>query len=318
MPLSPQAISRLLPPGLPDFELPERALRAFREIEGGAENPYGRSFLWSLYVMMLYRNNLSSVLEHFQWAKFPDQVQPSVGFFPIDWHIYTHAAKYLSDANRELGVFFGAVLYDRRFEPPPIQPYPLPTSPSISVVQFPVVFVLHSPIDPANAASTCWAKDVSNIEGVLTCKHAVAGLATNSNVAMANGSTGRLISFGAGAVDAAFIETQGGVPSSVKQLAIEDHPVNGSTVSANFRSRHVRNAQILNSWYFADNLDPYNAMRVFIDHWGQPADSGSLVSTTSTKGVGIYTGTFAGNGTQQGICQYLLQAVDQLSLTPHI
>ncbi len=135
---------------------------------------------------------------------------------------------------------------------------------------------------------------------------------------MKDGSTGQLISFAPGSVDAAFIETQNGMPRNVNSLLVESHPVNGATVSVDFRSHHIGSAQILNSWYFADNLDPYNVMRVYIDHWGQRSDSGSLVSTATGKGVGIYTGQFTGNATQQGICQYLLQAVSELKLTAFI
>lgn len=320
MRLSLQAITRLLPPGLPDSgSLPPGALRVFERVEGGAENPLGRSFLWSQYVLNVFRDNLHSVVEHFKLelsseSKFPSHANPSVGFFPIDQHIYTHASKFLSSDSQELGFFFGAALYDRRWRPPDIAPYLLPTIPTIPVVQFPIVFIPHGPVDLANAAATCWATDANSIEGVLTCKHAVRGLELGDNIAMADGSVGRLVSFGQGSVDAAFIETQHRVPGRTNSLAIEDHPINGSTVSAEFRSRRVRNAQILNSWYFADNLDPYNTMRVFIDHWGQPSDSGSLVSTASPKGVGIYTGMGTGNGTQQGMCQYLLQAVGLLNL----
>ncbi len=319
MPLSLQAISRLLPEGVPDLPLPERALQTFRGIEE-AYNSLGRSFLWSQHVLQVYRNNLSSVLSYFRvelddpHSKIPQLINPSVGFFPIDRDVYPFASKYLSGDAEELGFFFGAALYDRRWRPPLLSPYVLPTSPPIPVVQFPVVFIPHAPLDPANAAATCWAIDANKTEGIFTCKHAIAGLPRGGNVAMKDGSTGQLIDFAPGSVDAAFIETQAGLPANVKSLAIESHPVNGATVSADFRSRHVANAQILNSWYFADNLDPYSAMRVFIDHWGQPSDSGSLVADGSNKGVGIYTGEFTGNATQQGICQYLLQATDQLSV----
>jgi len=318
MPLSLQAISRLLPPGVPDVPLAEPALPTFREIEGGSDNPLGRSFMWSQYILHVYRDYFWPVVEHFQVepdpiAKTPQQINPSVGFFPIDRHIYTHASRYLPTDALDLGFFFGAVIYDRRWRPPSIPPYLLPTTP-VMVMQYPAAFVAHAPLDPANAAATSWASDPSNTQGILTCKHAVAGLSRGSNVAMKDGSTGQLIDFAPGSVDAAFVETQNGVPANAASLAIESHPVNGSTVSADFRSRHVGNAQILNSWYFHDNLDPYNAMRVYIDHWGQPSDSGSLVADASSKGVGMYTGTLTANGTQQGMCQYLLQGVDLLHL----
>lgn len=315
MPLSLQAISRLLPPGLPG-SISEEASTVLRRIEGGAENPLGRAFLWSYYVLQSYRDNFSSVIDHFEVElerdeKIPQRINPSVGFFPIDQNIYT---RFLSPVALELGFFFGAVLYDRRWLPPDIPPYQLPTTPRIGVVQYPVVFIPHAPLDPTNAATTCWASSADKTEGILTCKHAIAGLSRRSNVAMKDGSTGRLIDFAPGSVDAAFIETQSGIPTNVKPLAIESHPINGSTVTADFRSHYIGNAQILSSWYFADNLDPYNAMRVYIDHWGQPSDSGSLVSSGAGKGVGIYTGEFTGNATQQGICQYLPQAIDQLNL----
>ena len=302
MPLSMQAISRLLPQGLPDFRLPEIASQTFSELEGGADNPLGRAFLWSQYISYVYRDNLYPVIQHFQAepdpdTKVPRPINPSVGFFPIDQYIYTYASKYLSTDALDLGFFFGAVLYDRRWQPPAISPYQLPTQPAVLVVQYPVTFIPHAPLDPANAAATCWVSDTNKTQGILTCKHAIVGLSRGSNVAMKDGSTGQLIGFAPGSVDAAFIETRSGMPANVNSLAIESHPINGSTVSADFRSRRIANAQILNSWYFADNLDPYNAMRVYIDHWGRPSDSGSLVSTGAGKGVGVYTGEFTGNAT---------------------
>ena len=317
MPLTLQGIGRILPEGLPPGE-PDKATRErFERIEGRPSHPLSRAFLWSQYVKRVYRDHLKRVFEHFKVEGSPERitapVAPSVGFFPLDPYLYTYAGKALPPAAHEIGYFFGAVLYDSRWNTAPIEAAVLPERAG-RVMQFPISFLPHAPVDPANAASTAWAHDQSGAGGVLTCKHAITGLPPGSNVLLKSGANGRLAAFTDGPVDAAFIETQGGIPGGSQLLRVEDHPINGATVTVDFRSQGSTTGQILNSWYFADNPSAYNGQRVFIDCWGQRGDSGALVSTRQGDAVAIYTGTIKGNGTTQGMSQYLRQAVDLLNL----
>jgi hypothetical protein len=315
MPLSAPAMDRLLPPGRPpEGGTPDALYPDLSEVEGGADGPEGRALLWFCYLSYIYRSELDAVRKHFSLSDTKDYlVQPSVGFFPLDNNLGKIPA---SPATRELSYFFGAVLYDMRAESAELGPFRLPSTPSFEVYRFPIVFVPDQPLDPANAASTCWAESQSGIQGVLTCKHAVAGISRNGAVRMVDGSTGALVDFTDGSVDAAFIKTGSGLPIDAESMAIMDRPKEKNEVLVYFRSVGVINAQILNAWYFPDNSDAYNPMRLFIDTWAQSGDSGSLVSMQrSKKGAGIYTGRMQGNNTTQGVCQYLKQAVDLLKVS---
>jgi hypothetical protein len=241
------------------------------------------------------------------------RVFPSVGFIPIDPAIREQVLQFHPESLFESGYFFGGALFDKRPGADPRPPFELKLRDGhmVRIVGFPIKYVPHSPADPMDGASAAWAKD-PGFRGVLTCKHVVSTYGVGDPVPMKDGTSGTLRSFGSGTVDAAFIETVHR-RRMWRSLRIEDDPVDGSLVIAEFRSGTCQ-AQILSSWYFPDNLDPYNPMRVFIDRSGQPGDSGSLVATGTRRGVGIYAATGVGNGTRQGMCQYLKQAADNLNL----
>ncbi|HEY9080112.1 hypothetical protein [Magnetovibrio sp.] len=312
-------IEHLLPPGMPETELSPSEALSREELLSREEPVLERSFLWFMRV----RNDLRKLLQEVSF-RFPIPLPLTqgylglgIGFVPVGpegrerWDLRPEV--------RELGWDFAiAFYYDRLGVDDDLPPIDLSGISDFPLKLYPISVrrELHVLPSPLNASSASWAVSRSTSRvGILTAKHAIIGQTRGASIPLKQAGYGTLEDFCAGSVDAAFISVPDAMPSSARPLVVNPNPVTGDVVELRGDVSGRVQTRVANAMYFADNLNPYNSWRVYLDDHGQPGDSGGLVRDTSDgRGVGIYTSSFATNGGQLGECQYLPQAQALLDL----
>ena len=279
-------------------------------LEGPAET-YRRSVRWTYAVIEQYR------LGNYFWEQFYD-------LFP--WQAFGGEARLLAPI--QFGLFdpdyetsgFGVII--------PHPPTQFQTRPGrIGTIRFPrlgrtfvvmarmMLTTLHTPAQPTNANSACWARDVASPStwGFLTSGHAVNGFATGTAVPLAGGHSGTLEISSHPPVDAAFVSTaapKGPKPHSLRALSTINFPAAGLPVQVLTTSRVERRHAVAVQNSMGVINTSYYGIQVFFDQPCTPGDSGSLVRAAAGDAVALYSG-------EQGGCTYNGRTNQTLGLGQH-
>jgi hypothetical protein len=177
-------------------------------------------------------------------------------------------------------------------------------------------------VHPTNGRSTCWAQ--SNITGqcgILTAKHCANGIPVRGSMALTPNGHGTVVAKGQYVIDAAFVATPNASVTGRAALAAVSFPVGGAPATINLGTGTIP-ATIVRVTDTLGVLDDFNhPVKVYLDKYGSPGDSGGLVDTPSNDGVGIYCGTLSNatvagvSGVTVGVCQHLKQAALVLDLS---
>lgn len=304
----------------PEFELADTEQRTFEWLQSRAEDVLEASFLWSRWIPRQFHGPgvPYSGRHSFRSYSVAGSIGAVVGFIPLSDSVPEHQSVGLEARN--IGwLFTMAILFEGPEHECRARTMELDSDYHFPLIYLPVRRIEHAPPNVDGATSACWARSnkflANGDEGVLTAKHAVRGLARGDPVDLDDGDTGTLTDYSDGNVDAALVATDS-FPTRTTARDIVDEPINGD--DAYFDGAETGSTitgQIMSTWYFPDNPDPYNPMRIFLDEHGKEGDSGALVcDKTSGDALALYVGEISANGQDMGMCQYLRQAVDLLDI----
>ena len=322
MPITKEQMRALLPKVRPPkYELTDSERTTLNRLIKRNEELLQTAFLWNRYLTnrlmgrrVIYEKRLFD-----SWWGVPYPYGYTIGFVPIGE--YLPNSELIGDAARRIGWVYGiARMFEGNPEECSVSAFDVDGEFRVPVVSLPGIYQEHSPPNPFHATSGCWAVRGADAAigdlGVLIAKHAIKGLTRGSSIPLDNGNFGTLIDFCPGSIDGALLGVNGVPPTTKSQITILKNPVDGEIVHFDGVKTKGASGQIVSSFYFPDNPDPYNTMRVYLDFYGQQGDSGALVyDTNSGGGVAIYTGVFPTGGKMLGRCQYLKQATDLMNLT---
>jgi hypothetical protein len=291
-------------------EAVRQSLRLLRESEG--EVVY-RAGLWTYAMFSEIRGGFFQIpyrdFPDYPWSPF--RWQPAIGAFDMDFE----------DAG------FGVVIMTR----PPVQ------SGVIGQIRFPrfegrlfpialrsLEEDLHAVPSTSNAASACWAEDrkIKGQWGVLTCRHAVSGVAVGAHITLTGGSNAKLDRKAPPTIDAAFLTTT--APHNLAKMNLLRYAVPGQSVRVSASAGAAQRSIVTVTDTLGVINDPYHPIKLYLDQPCQPGDSGALVDTTASEGAGIYLGAMtnaivAGQPAQiVGFAQHLEQAIEILDLVPFL
>jgi hypothetical protein len=188
-----------------------------------------------------------------------------------------------------------------------------------------LVLDVANPIAPRGTGA-CWAhsrktKIKPAADGALTAEHVVANLPLTSSVPMSDPGNWHLGDRGTCKIDAALIVQAGCIPSTAGKLAVEFNPQSKMVVEIRGVVSGVIQTKITHGQTHPTYLSGRHPMRVFLDKYGVPGDSGALVKDPSTgRGVGIYMGrdpvppSLGAAAVYEGVAQYLPQVQHELEL----
>jgi hypothetical protein len=201
--------------------------------------------------------------------------------------------------------------------------------PRLAQTSFPVAIrslyeEAHSPPALPNAASACWAEDRTTPGkwGLLTCRHALSGVAVGAQVTLSTGATARIDRKADPTIDAAFLTTT--APQNPTKMNLLRYPVPGQSVTVAASAGAAQRSVVTVTDTLGVINDPYHPIKVYLDQPCQPGDSGALVDSSANEGTGIYLGamsnaTVAGqSGQTVGFAQHLEQAIEILDLVPFV
>lgn len=323
MTLTAEIMYRVLPADRPPWEpsTPEEADKAsWLSLRDGGDGPFTRGYFWQKYLTRVLRENRGFVSDSLVRLGFPEPgLEMAVGYIEVD--IAFAGEEIVRQASKATGYFFGAVLYDHRAGSDgdirsvvdlgqlaePLKGVP--------AVRMPAADIPHAP-NLANATAACWTAKTGSgkVDGILTAKHAIAGIARGRNVAMAGGGFGKLVDFCDGSVDAAVIDPPSR-PNNPVSLPMDVDPMIGLGIEFNGVTSGLKSGTISKTWVFPTDDDPYDPQRVHFDITGKPGDSGALVRLVSTgAAIGIYTGVKTGASTRSGMSQAIWQATSLLNI----
>jgi hypothetical protein len=188
-------------------------------------------------------------------------------------------------------------------------------------------FVPDGPPNPTNACASCWVENRGTYRpwkyGILTCRHAVAGLplgtsiSLNPSVAHSLPSAATLADIDDCTIDAAVLEINASDwPSGLNGLSLINPSSPGQTVQFQDRSGVVQSGTVLRVFHYGTYAGNLFGQRVIADFHGVGGDSGSLLADATTGlGVGLYMGKIPdGNRGYDGIFQDLQQVQSYFDL----
>ena len=192
-------------------------------------------------------------------------------------------------------------------------------------------FIPDGPPNPQNASASCWVKNRGNYrawqQGILTCRHAIAGLPLGTSVSLSPSSTHSVPSVATLAdvdectIDAAVLEIQpSDWPSGLTGLSLINPSSPGQTVQFADRSGSVQSGTVLRVFHYGTYAGNLFGQRVIADFHGVGGDSGSLLVDARTNlGIGLYMGKIPdGSGGHDGIFQDLQQVRSYFDLDLYI
>lgn len=193
--------------------------------------------------------------------------------------------------------------------------------------QFPLVinfrpFERHI-VEVGVGTATCWSRSDSApfSEGVLTAAHCLASYRRGDLVKCSLPGDWRFANAASAKIDAALVSQSGAIPPHAARLPVMRHPVPSLDVAfLGAATRKRIYASVTHALVHPSTLSAMHPMRVFMDAWGQPGDSGALVEDDPFRhGVGIYMGAQPivrddGLPDSEGVSQLLAQAVMVLGL----
>jgi hypothetical protein len=201
--------------------------------------------------------------------------------------------------------------------------------PQLDGASFPVVLRsleedFHAVPSPSNASSACWVEDRTKQSqwGVLTCRHALSGVAVGAHVTLNSGATARVDRKAPPTIDAAFLTTA--APHNLVKMNLLRYAVPGQNVRVTASAGAAHRSVVTVTDTLGVINDPYHPIKLYLDQPCQPGDSGALVDTHASEGAGIYIGemtnaTVAGRAGQTvGFAQHLEQAIEILDLVPFL
>ena len=319
--LTDEIVHRVLPeivppPRVPEGVSAEAVARRASELESALER---RIFLWT--------TALQAHIEAERWSDWANNIPgfqgATYGFVPV-----SSQTRLPNGVESFGGYVFGVALEIEG----PSETQPIQEAERFIYSQAPVALIfnrrqieLHvaNPTYPRSGTGACWARSKRSAieplaaDGILTAAHIVDGLRLGDTVYMDNGGKPwHLGDRGTKQVDAALIVKAGCIPATATRLHVQDMPEDGGAVT--FRGAQTKgtlNARITHSISHPTYLADIFPMRVFMDKFGRPGDSGALVSEARTgRGVGVYIGrdpvprSVGGASVWEGTSQFLTQA----------
>lgn len=184
------------------------------------------------------------------------------------------------------------------------------------------------PPHPLNGSAACWAINKSLRYqawkyGIITCRHVVDGLPLGSNITLTPSNdhnypqSATVQDRDEFTIDAAILDVGStGWSSHLGKMTVQSPSAPGQSIEFTDRGGSTIPGSVLRVFYFPTYAGNLFGQRVIADCFGQPGDSGSLLTVSGTgNGVGIYMGTIPdGHGGTEGIFQDLAQVRDYFEL----
>jgi hypothetical protein len=305
----------LLPKHFPDAELLGpyvQTLRAWSDETKEDSEDELRAIHWTVALENAFeRSRFAASMPGFQMATYgfanPEIEQPAFGVI-----VYTAPSEVYKIAS-----FYNR---DEQNQSDPASPYGI----TVGDVRFPI-FVrqreieFHSlSVNPRSGTAACWAKSkrppLASKTAVLTAKHIFGQPVLGTTIPLTSGS-GKLIDVAPEGVDAALVEvTQTPATPSRK---LRSRTLVAQWIDVDLHTQHsIIRTKVVEVNSSRGTLHHSIPLRIFLAHSANPGDSGSLVTTPSGMGIGLYMGSVTNPGTQlsEGFCQHLAQAASALQV----